>query len=494
MLQRTKNFLFSNQAADQTIFKNTFWLAIGGLIGRLLRIGVVIYAARILGAEGYGIFSYALALTTFLALFADLGISFILTRELSSKPKLRVQYLSTAFLTEGVLLVIIAILIVGILPALVPIPGATVLFPLMALLIVLDGLRALGFSLVRAVEQMELEAGINTLSNLATLVAVFILLHLNPTPYTLAVVYITGSALGLLAVGFALRRYLSGLLTHYHWQLMKSLLSSAWPFAVVSSLGAILTYVDTIMLGWLRTPAEVGFYSAAQKPVQFLLLIPGVIATGIFPALSRLAQRQDSKQKSVLEQTLALSFLLALPFTLGLILLNGPLTLLLYGLGYQASAEILRWLALLIFITFPSVVVSYLILAHDLHKRFIPHVATGAIMNSILNLYFIPKWGAPGAAIATVTSQLLIYLWMYYTAQKYVGFTMAPKIQKIIVATIIMGGAIMAFRWLSLNLYWITALAIFVYFLTLWFLKEPLLERIVAMAKYREGYRKINMH
>ena len=60
-MQKIKNFLFKNTNTKQTIAKNTFWLFFGEIIGRILKLGIVVFATRKLGVEGWGLFSYSLA-------------------------------------------------------------------------------------------------------------------------------------------------------------------------------------------------------------------------------------------------------------------------------------------------------------------------------------------------------------------------------------------------------------------------------------------------
>ena len=81
-----KDWLFQNRGDHQTIAKNTIWLLIGQISSRLLRSAIVIYAARILGAESWGAFSYALGIATFLTTFSDIGINALITKEASRQP------------------------------------------------------------------------------------------------------------------------------------------------------------------------------------------------------------------------------------------------------------------------------------------------------------------------------------------------------------------------------------------------------------------------
>ena len=81
MWQKIKSFLFENKTAKQTVAKNTVWLSISNFGGRLFKAAIIIYAARMLGAAGYGVFSYAVTLAGFFTLFVDPGINSVLIRE-----------------------------------------------------------------------------------------------------------------------------------------------------------------------------------------------------------------------------------------------------------------------------------------------------------------------------------------------------------------------------------------------------------------------------
>ena len=68
MFKKIKQFLFKNSSAKQTVAKNTFWLSVSNFGGRIIKAVIIIYAARVLGTAGYGVFSYALTLASFLTL------------------------------------------------------------------------------------------------------------------------------------------------------------------------------------------------------------------------------------------------------------------------------------------------------------------------------------------------------------------------------------------------------------------------------------------
>ncbi|MGZ5501490.1 MAG: oligosaccharide flippase family protein, partial [Nitrososphaeraceae archaeon] len=80
-----KSLLLDNNTIKQTIFKNTVWLGIAEGVSRVLRLILMIYVARILGATEYGKFTFALAFVSIFFIFHDFGLPLIVTREFSGE-------------------------------------------------------------------------------------------------------------------------------------------------------------------------------------------------------------------------------------------------------------------------------------------------------------------------------------------------------------------------------------------------------------------------
>src|SRR5680860_1828615 len=109
--ERLFNLLLRNKSVGQTVLKNSFWLTFSLLISRLIKAIIVIYAARVLGVAGYGVFAYAVSIAGFLTIFSDIGISWIFVREVVRDPENRPRYVSTVFFIKMTLLIILATLL-----------------------------------------------------------------------------------------------------------------------------------------------------------------------------------------------------------------------------------------------------------------------------------------------------------------------------------------------------------------------------------------------
>lgn len=475
MFQKLKLFLFENQNLKQTVAKNTFWLFFGQISGRLLRTGLIIYAARVLGPSSWGTFSYVMSLVAFMTIFSDMGMGAIVTRESSKNPEFSKKYFSTAFCLKLILLVIGILLLTFGAPYITNIPEAKALMPLVALILFFDSLRNFGFVISRAKEKMQFEALNEVITNFAITVLGLIFLYLVPTSRSLTIAYIYGVAIGFIVVLLMLKDHFYSSLISFDRTLVVPILKDSLPFALASFLGAIMINTDLIMIGWMRSTDEVGFYSAAQKPIQFFYAMASLFAVSIFPALTKTLKDSIEKGGRILEKAVSMSLLVAIPLSLGGIILADQIINLVFGSQYLAAASSFQILMLTILIIFPSVIVSNSILAHEQQKNFITFSMIGAIGNVVFNFLLIPYFGIAGASASTVITQLVSNYFIWNKMQSVNPFSVLPNIKKIIIAGILMTTLTILLKSISVPLFINIILSAAAYFLALKLQKEKLL-------------------
>lgn len=482
-MKNLKNFLFQNQTARQTIFKNTFWLAVSQVGSRLIRAILIIYAARVLGAAEYGIFSYAVGLAAFFTVFADIGINSILTREASKKPEMKSEYFATALIIKLALLAVTAALIIFVAPRFSNIAEAASLIPFVSLLVIFDGLREHAVSFFRALEKMEREAFVTVTTNIAIVVFGFIALILSPTARLLIYFYIGGAGIGILLPVFMLRSEIRKTFSYFRKKLVRPILSAAWPVALLTVFGAFMLSIDTIMLGLWRNAEEIGFYSAGLKIVQVLYMVPSILAVGIFPALSRFAGGNPERVRELLERGVSAALLLALPIAAGGIMLGEPIIRLLYGAEYLPATLSFRLLLLTVLFFFPGLLIGNFILASDRQRKSAKNMGIGAAVNVGLNALLIPVFGIAGSAVATVLSQVVYNALNWQFAKRLVFFSVLPRLKPALLATLTMAIGIAGLIALGLHVLLIIALAGGIYFTALFIFREPFFRELAVNRK-----------
>lgn len=476
MVQKLKELLFQNTSTRQTVAKNIIWLSVGNIGGRLIRAAIIVYAARVLGAAEYGVFSYALGLAGFFTIFVDIGISSILTREAAQKPERAINFFSTTFWMKAVLLLGTAFLILFVAPYFSNIDAARVLLPFVAVLVIFDNLREFSNSYFRAKEKMELEALVTTAMNVAITALGFITLAIAANAHSLMIAYVGSAGAGLLAAIVLLREEFSHIVRSFDRSLIRPVLQSAWPIALMGLLGALSLNVDVIMLGWFRSAEEIGFYSAGQKIVQVLYTIPGIVASALLPLSSRLVGMMDHvRLRLLIEKGLALVFAFAFPLAVGGVVLANPIIEFLYGGEYLPGSSTFQILIVTTLVVFPGTILGNIVLAYDKQKKVAGYIGIASISNAILNALLIPPIGIVGAAIATIATQAFYNGLMWRFVKRLSPFTIGRHLIKIGGATLIMGIVAFGFSLAGIHVLLTIAIAACSYFVTLAILKEPIL-------------------
>lgn len=486
---KLKDLLFSNHSIRQTVAKNTFWLTAGNFTGRLIKAALIIYVARALGAAGYGVFSYAVSLAGFFSLFSDIGITGILIREGARNPKALPEHLATALGIKVGLLTITNIAIFAVAPFFAEnVPEALTLLPLAAALITFDGFRDLAFGVTRSQEKMQTEAGISIITNLAiTALGIGAVFFFQATPLMLMIGYTAGSLVGTVYAYWTIRANLPNPFRHFRKNLVWQMIAEGVPFGLMGLLGSLMLNVDTLIVGWLTNAADaartLGVYAAAQRPVHILYMVPAILSTAVFPALARLANLDRPRFKSLLENAIAVSLLIAIPLVVGGLILGQDLMSLLFGSEYLDGTPTFMVLLFTLPIVFTGSFVANAVLAYDSQRSFWLYLILGLVSNIVLDIILIPPFGIMGSAIATVAAQIFANVVIWRKLKSIQDFQTLRHLPKMSISAIGMGAVVFVLGLTGLPVLVNVAVGAGVYLLLLYILKEPLLKHVPHVSR-----------
>jgi len=481
-IKKLRSFLFENTTTRQTIAKNTLWLTVSQFGGRLIKAVLIIYAARVLGAAGYGLFSYAVTLAGFLGLLMDPGINAVLMRDSAkSDEHNRLVIFSTTLWIKISLLVIGALIVIFIAPSFSTLPGAKVLLPIVAFILVFDTTREFFLALLRGIEKMQWDAGIFIFTNLAIVIFGFLSLALHPTPRALGWGYALGTGLGALFAMIVMWKYLRDAFSLFSARLVSPILRAAWPFAVTNALGLLLTNMDILIISWMRSASDVGIYSAAIRIIQVLYLVPGILQLSTLPLISRLANHDNAKLRITLERTISILFLVAIPMTIGGVILGTGIMSLIFGPEFTPGSLAFKILMVTMLVDFPGAIIGNAIFAYGHQKSLIITTAIAGVSNVVFDLLLIPHFGMTGSAVATLIAQTLSNLYLWRVMQKLNYFKIFPYLKKVTAASLVMSIAAAVLLFLHVEVVLNIAICTVIYFGLLKAFREPLLDEILAI-------------
>lgn len=169
--------------------------------------------------------------------------------------------------------------------------------------------------------------------------------------------------------------------------------------------GYILSYTDTLVLTYFRTLKEVGWYQVAMPSSTLLWYIPQAVSTIILPMASELWSKNEKwLLSSGIEMAHKYSFVAVVP--LALIMLTFPEIMIrvLFGEAYVPAAQALQILAVGAIIYSISTLNTAAFSGIGQPQVNTKIIFTAALVNLVLNLLLIPRYGIIGAAIATTIS------------------------------------------------------------------------------------------
>lgn len=478
--------ILKNCSPTQTLIKNSLWLTSGKLLAALLRALTVIVAARLLGANSYGSFALAMNFILIFSFLPEFGLTAILTRELAKRQaadqpdpnryEIFSHIATFTFILSG--LAYGAILLTA--RFLIKDTVALDLIPILGVMMIADVLREFIYSVFRAKEQMELQAGFHLATNFLVLALGLLALAQSRSPLALAYAYLIAISLGFFISLPLVYDYLRHFRLCINLRIMREVFASALPIALANFLLLLLTFIDSVILGWYHPARLVGLYSAAVKFNEFFIIFPQSIALAVFPLMAR-STTEPPKLRQAVELGLRLSLLLMLPLILSIFILSDQLILFVFGTDYAASIPGLRLIIFSLLGTFPFLVLSNLLIAIDKRRELLLFDIILVITNIVLNIWLIPRFDLLAASYNTTLTTLLGFLFAYFISQKYVAFSFWPFVPKPLIASLITALVLILLK--PLNIIILISSALIVYCLSLYLLREELTLKIAQQLR-----------
>lgn len=478
-MKKIKKFLFQNTGIKQTIIKNTFWLAFSTILIKIVRAFIIIYIARILGTENYGIFSYILSLIAIFSIFSDMGLTSILTREITKHSEEKEQYISTALIIKLCFLFTTILLAGTIGPLISKFHNITSLIIIMSLSLSFESLRNFFYAMPRAENKMQIEAVLGIITEIISTIIIVITFLNSPTIESIMLAYMISNGIGLLITFSFLHKKISGIYKFFRKELFVPIIKSSFPFAVMGVFGVLMTNIDSIIIGIYKDANVLGVYAAAQRPISLLYVLPGFLSTSTFPIINQLLKnKEDYKLLLFIKKYSTALIGISLPLVIGGIILASPLINVVYGYEYIGAVSTFQILLFAMLIVFPCTAFSDVIFAKNKQNIFIKSSIIGAIINVGLDFLLIPKYGIVGSAIATLCALFVVNIIFYTEIKKDYKFNILNGTKKIILSSLIMGILVFTMKSLFWPLILIIPIAIIIYFGILFILKEEILQDI----------------
>ncbi|BAI62783.1 putative polysaccharide biosynthesis protein [Methanocella paludicola SANAE] len=454
----------------RTLAKNTTVLLAAQIISIAVSLTYLSYSARYLTPDGFSIMSFALSFTTVFAYFADFGFSTLTAMKVARDKSQAGKYLGNLaalriFLSVLLVLVMAVVINVG------DYPEQTIqVVYIIAISTVLYVLNGLFNSLFQAFEKMEYQSIGTVLYSVLMFSGTFLAIHFDLGLMGFAFINLATNLLVIIYSLIVSALFIVKPKMELDPRFLKTIIIESLPFGIGGFFLTIYYSIDSLLLFNMQAQDVLGWYSASSRLVHYLQVVPLMVNTALFPAMSRFFISSPDNLKLIYEKYMKFMLVIGVPMAVGATVLADKIIWTIYGDGYSPSIVVMQIVIWSVFLSFVYTPFLQTFSSTNHQRLTTVIIGIGMLVNFALNIILIPLLSYIGSSFALVMSELtMLVISFYYATRLGFGIKGAIIVQilsRVAAASMVMG----AFLWLlkSWNILVLIPCGILVYFVSLY--------------------------
>lgn len=367
------------------------------------------YASRILSPVGMGKVSFATSLVSYFAMFAQLGIPTYGIRACAKVRDQKEELTRTVHELFFLNLITCGISYLFLMVILFTVPRFAAERQLYLLVSMTVLFQTIGMEwLYKALEEYTYITVRSVLFKVIALAAMFFLVREQSDYVLYGCVSIFAASASNIVNFIHARKYVGTKPVGNYC--LKRHLKAVVIFFAMSCATVIYTNLDTVMLGFMKTDQDVGYYDAAIKIKTILVSIVTALGTVLLPRCAYYVENGRMDEfVSVCRKAMNFVILMAAPMVLYFVLFAKACIFFLAGEEYAGAILPMRLImptVLLIGVT--NILGIQILVPMGKEKTVLYSEIAGAITDLIVNALLIPKFASSGAAIGTVAAELVV--------------------------------------------------------------------------------------
>ncbi len=391
-------------------------------------LGIVISAilGRYLGPEGLGTYTFVLVFVTLFGAVGDWGLTLITVREASRNLGKAAEIIGNVLVIRlglATLAATAAIISIHLLPYSGPIKFLTSLASLYLIALSLKT----SFQIVFQVHLKLHNSAISEISANATVLIILVpLVFLQAGLPAIILAFLAGDIVAATVAAILARRIIALKPSLIH-STTRALVIEALPMGGILAVFTIYNRVDTVILSLYKGQEAVGYYGAAYRIYEVLVLGAAYFANAVLPTLSRLAHTEPHRVRDFYKR----SFVVLTFLGIGVAIVNfvlSPLAIYItVGSQFAPSVTPLRILSLALVVSYFNHLNGYTIIALGKQWHSFAIAVIALIFNVSLNFLVIPSYSYAGAALITFTTEAVIVILSLAVVSRFVGGSVLPS-------------------------------------------------------------------
>ena len=363
------------------------------------------YVSRVLGPEGLGTYSVTTAIVKYFTLFALLGMSNYGNRTIAknkdSKENLSVTFWNLYYFQLISSSIVLMVYVIYLMVAGIDNYGLVSLCQIPYML-------SSVFEISWFFYGMENFKGIvtrNAVVKILTTIAVFVFVKERGDAWVYVLINSLSLLIGQLCLWPFVFKYVSW--KKPNWNIIRSHFKPNCVLMISVIAVSVYTLMDKIMIEWMTTTTEVGYYENTEKIVAIANNAAGAVGAVMLPRVSNLrASGSDDKVLSYISKSMKYIMLIAVALAFGIAGVSKSFSVIYYGKEFERCGTLLMMISpAIVFYAASNILRNQYLLPKDMDRVFVTATVSASILNFVLNSIFIPVYGALGAVIGTVGAQ-----------------------------------------------------------------------------------------
>ncbi len=405
------------------ILKSFSWVVVANILTKPAWMLLIIVAARVLGAEQFGIYTYGLSIAVILNILVDYGYDYIAIREVSSDRSQLNSFFNKVFYVR-IATFFLVIVLISIYFAFVNSFTKYEIFAIYILLVFQVTQLLLKYlkSLTTALHAFDLYSKMMIFEKLFISVLGFLSFLIEHDVIVFVLSLAIANTISVLLFVVVLNRKYDIAFQKVSFSEIMELVKKALPIFSMNIFIVIYFRVDVLILEYFSISKEiVGIYGSIHRIVEMYMLIPTTLMTIAYPIISRDYHRDKEKIISFSNRLLNVTMMITLPIVLIVTFNSYEINLMVFGEKYivgYSGLQVIIWTIIPLGMNY---VFGHLLISIDKQKECAKSVFVAAILNILLNILLIPKYSFVGASWVAVITEFLIMFFYVHFLLKYYG-------------------------------------------------------------------------
>ncbi|MCB9798150.1 flippase [Candidatus Nomurabacteria bacterium] len=408
-----------------SVAKNATFMTVASVGQKIIAFLYFTFLARQLGTEDIGRYFLALSFTTIFVIFIDLGFTSVLVREAARQMDRAQKYLST-LLAFKLLMAVVVYIACSLAAHLLGYDEQLIhLIYLSGVTMILDTLHLTLYGILRARGQLQYESAAIVASQAITLVLGTFFVYSGLGLIWLIAAFTFPSALNLLYASWMLKRQGFTLRPTFDKESFHFLARIAVPFAVAAIFARLYSYIDSILLSKFMGEVAVGLYSIPYKITFAFQFVPLALIAALYPRFSEYFVSDRQKLAITFERGVKYLLLVSMPIAFGIATLSQDIIHTLYTSEFDGSILPLQILIFGLIFSYLSFPIGSFLNACNRQVTQTIIIAIVMVVNIILNVELIPRFGVVGAALSATLGNILLAILGLFFALKVTNISLS---------------------------------------------------------------------